>query len=244
MQLRQYLYRNPAALTIALILMTGTLFSPSAVNAQRGDRRDRQPPAPTIAPPPPKKNEKGPRAIAVMEWQADSRGRAIPKLLPVTILDGGRFYDATLYRATPVPMALESGTVYEAQDAGEILGYFTVKGAAHVTTPASATDADSETTDNRPWIGVGDWKTASPKLDTYSNRPQHAEVVRRGIDSINGPIVDENAASADDRTPNKERTTTYDEQGKEQSQSADDNKPTLKKRGEEGTPRVAPSASG
>ena len=103
--------------------------------------------------------------------------------------------------AAPVPMALESGTVYEAQDAGEILGYFTVKGAARVNAPASAGDRDSETTDNRPWMGVGDWKTASPKLDTYSNRPQHAEVVRRGIDSISGPIVDENAPSADGEKP-------------------------------------------
>jgi hypothetical protein len=242
MRLRHYLYRNPAALTIALLLIAAALFSPSGVAAQRGDRRDRRD-QPTLAPPPPKKNVKGPRAIAVVQWQTDARGRATPKLHPVTILDDGRFYDANLYRATPVPMALEGGTVYEAQDAGEILGYFTVKGAAHVNTQASAATDDDSATDNRPWIGVGDWKTASPKLDTYSNRPQHAEVVRRGIDTINGPIVDENAPSADDRSSNKERTTTYDEQGKEQPTGADDNRPTLK-RGSEGTPRVATSSSG
>ena len=96
-------------MTIALIFMVTALSQPSGLAAQRRDRRDRE--QPTTPQPAPKKNEKGPRAIAVVEWQADARGRAIPKLLPVTILDGGRFYDASLYRATPVPMAFASVTL-------------------------------------------------------------------------------------------------------------------------------------
>ena len=35
-------------------------------------------------------------------------------LIPITILYDGEFYDASAYKAAPVPMALESGTVYEA----------------------------------------------------------------------------------------------------------------------------------
>jgi hypothetical protein len=38
----------------------------------------------------------------------------------------GRFYDAGSYKADPVPMALEPGTVYEAQRTGESLGLFTI----------------------------------------------------------------------------------------------------------------------
>jgi hypothetical protein len=38
----------------------------------------------------------------------------------------GRFYDAGAYKADPVPMALEQGTVYEAERAGNSLGLFTV----------------------------------------------------------------------------------------------------------------------
>jgi len=30
-----------------------------------------------------------------------------------------KFHDASVYKADPVPMALESGTVYEAEQAGE-----------------------------------------------------------------------------------------------------------------------------
>src|SRR5258708_7437842 len=75
----------------------------------------------------PKKKDKGPRAIAVVQWQADGKGLAVPRLLPVAILSEGKFYDAGLYRASPVPMSLLTETVYEAQDKGELLGYFTVK---------------------------------------------------------------------------------------------------------------------
>ena len=39
-----------------------------------------------------------------------SNGKA--HLIPITILYDGEFYDASAYKAAPVPMALESGTVY------------------------------------------------------------------------------------------------------------------------------------
>jgi hypothetical protein len=38
----------------------------------------------------------------------------------------GRFYDAGAYKADPVPLALEQGTVYEAERTGNSLGLFTV----------------------------------------------------------------------------------------------------------------------
>src|SRR4051812_43647164 len=53
----------------------------------------------------PKKKDKGPRAIAVVQWQADGKGLAVPRLLPVAILSEGKFYDAGLYRASPIPMS-------------------------------------------------------------------------------------------------------------------------------------------
>ena len=50
-------------------------------------------------------------------------------LIPITILYDGEFYDASAYKAAPVPMALESGTVYEAVRAGVSQGLFTVSSA-------------------------------------------------------------------------------------------------------------------
>ena len=69
---------------------------------------------------------KGPRAVALL--QITDSGRA--RLLPVVIMIGNDFYDASAYKADPVPMALQSGTVYEAVKAGVSQGLFTVGGAA------------------------------------------------------------------------------------------------------------------
>ena len=49
------------------------------------------------------------------------------RLRPICIMIDGRFYDAGIYKANPVPMALDSGTVYEAERAGESQGLFTIK---------------------------------------------------------------------------------------------------------------------
>src|SRR5207253_2533674 len=66
-------------------------------------------------------------------------------LIPITIMYDGRFYDAGAYKAAPVPMALERGTVYEAVRSGVSQGLFTVTGAARA---------------GSNWIGEGTWKSA------------------------------------------------------------------------------------
>src|SRR5262249_17457120 len=77
------------------------------------------------------KTRKGPRAIAVLEWEGDPKS---PKphtsvLVPITILDEGKYYDASIYRASPVPMAIDSGVVYDILKSGELVGTF-VTGAS------------------------------------------------------------------------------------------------------------------
>jgi hypothetical protein len=176
---------------------------------------------------PTSKKDRGPRAIAVIQWQADPQGRAIPRLLPVAILDGGKFYDASLYRATPIPMALETETVYEAQDKGEILGLFTVANALRAST------------DGRNWIGLGAWENVAPKMDwKFENRRESAELVR-GIMQPSPEAVD----TGDDRDYNKKRTTVYDEQGKEvpAGGTPKDDRPTLKRPADSPAP-TSPSA--
>jgi len=65
---------------------------------------------------------KGPRATALVVLPAKGKAR----LIPVAIMVDGHFYDASAYKADPVPMALEPGTVYEAQRTGESQGLFTI----------------------------------------------------------------------------------------------------------------------
>src|ERR1700693_5424365 len=52
---------------------------------------------------------KGARALGRVELAANGKAR----LVPITILYDGEYYDASAYKASPVPMALESGTIYE-----------------------------------------------------------------------------------------------------------------------------------
>jgi hypothetical protein len=88
------------------------------------------------------KKVKGPRALGLLQL---SDGKAT--LIPVAILVEGKFYDASVYRADPVPMALDRGTVYEVEQVGESQGLFTTNGALHSKSASSA----------NPWMGTGSY---------------------------------------------------------------------------------------
>jgi hypothetical protein len=179
------LYRRSTALAMTAALLSSLLL-PSSGSAQS-----------------PAKKSKGPRAIAVVQWQTDGKGMAVPRLLPVTIRYEDKFYDASIYKASPIPMALEGETVYEAQDKGETVGIFTVKHGLR------------SSTEDRNWIGIGSWKSAAPKPQTDFSRinaRQSAEVVR----GITAPSMgDTDPADSDDRQLQRKKTTVYDENGKE-----------------------------
>lgn len=85
---------------------------------------------------------KGPRALGLVELRANGKAR----LIPVTILYDGQFYDASAYKAMPVPMALESGIVYEGLRTGVSQGLFTVTGALRT---------------KNSFIGEGTWQSAA-----------------------------------------------------------------------------------
>ncbi len=118
----------------------------------------------------PRKKDAGPRAVGVLQLAANGKA----SLVPVAILDGGKFWDATAYKADPIPMALESGTVYEAERAGNSLGLFTVNSALH----SNAVNAQS------PWLGTGNWL---PSGSEVKNEAPKAENVPAGIDNSDQP---------------------------------------------------------
>jgi hypothetical protein len=117
-----------------------------------------------------KKKDQGPRALGLM--QLASNGKAT--LVPIAIRIGGRFYDAAEYKANPVPMALESGTVYEAERTGKSLGLFTVNGAWRSNSVNAAA----------PWIGSGLWLPEGAEAPKSGRR---AESVPVGIESDDAP---------------------------------------------------------
>ena len=83
----------------------------------------------------------GPRALALIALGPDGKAR----LIPIAIMVGDKFYDAGAYKASPIPMALWSETVYEGERSGVSQGLFTVSGAARAG-------------DN--WFAEGKWQPA------------------------------------------------------------------------------------
>ena len=76
----------------------------------------------------------------------DAKGKV--SLVPIAIMINGKFWDASAYKADPVPMALDSGTVYEGERSGSSLGLFTIGSALHSNSANVPT----------PWIATGVWR--------------------------------------------------------------------------------------
>ncbi len=119
---------------------------------------------------PTSKKDPSPRAIALLQLTANGKA----SLVPIAILIDGKFWDAGAYRADPVPMALDSGVVYEAERTGTSKGLFTVSSALHSNSPNAPT----------PWLGTGKWAPAGAAEPETSKKAEPAPV---GIDNSDGP---------------------------------------------------------
>ncbi len=86
------------------------------------------------------------RATALLEINTDAAGNTKAQIIPIAILDEGRFNDASIYKATPRPMAVQDGVVYEVQKTGVPMGYVTVSNAAK----------------QGSWIAYGNWQAVRP----------------------------------------------------------------------------------
>jgi hypothetical protein len=103
-----------------------------------------------------RKKPRGPRALAVLEMgppaeaaaaspgarEPLAKGVGFPRLFPVTILENGKYYDATVYKATPVPLAVQQGVVYDVQHNGVPQGLFTIQRPSQF---------------HGTWVAMGDW---------------------------------------------------------------------------------------
>jgi hypothetical protein len=127
------------------------------------------------------KPPKGPRALGLIEM---TNGKA--RLIPIVILIDGEYYDASAYKASPVPMALWGGTIYEGLRTGVSQGLFTVKSVL-------------EKPDTHQWIGEGTWLPASA-IHAKSPRKEPSSIPR-GLNDDEGPPVLRHAGSKKPQAP-------------------------------------------
>jgi len=164
------------------------------------------------------------RATAVVEITTDSAGVVSTRVFPVTILDEGHFHDASIYKAAPRPMAIQTGIVYEAQTSGEPAGYATILSSAN-------NKGSTALAKWQPYTAVKKTEAAPPVDSGGDQRP----ILRRG-DSNPPPILDKPSPSA---TPTATPATAESNPGPE-----DADRPVLRRRTpEKAEPVSAPVAS-
>ena len=102
------------------------------------------------------------RSIGVLEYTGDDYTKpTASRLVPIAVWDGERYQPGGLYLAQPMPLAVDPGTQYELQIAGQSKGFFDVKAAGNA---------------NGEWIAIGAYqKPVVPKpsrLKASKNTPQ------------------------------------------------------------------------
>jgi hypothetical protein len=116
--------------------------------------------------------DKGPRALGLVELAANGKAH----LVPVTIMINGQFYDAAIYKADPVPMALQPETVYEGVKSGVSQGLFTVSGALE---------------EKNAWVGDGKWHSnaeiEAEKSNAKAEAAKKAQTAAPPEQEIGGP---------------------------------------------------------
>ena len=119
------------------------------------------------------------RAVGVYEWTGDLAKPTGSRLVPVTVFIDGQLQDAGVYLARPVPFALQSGNLYELQEAGTPKGTLELSYAKHLQAVETATGASLF---DDGWFGYGSYKApAAPrKSPALRASTQLSEVKRSG----------------------------------------------------------------
>ena len=191
------------------------LLLANAVSVSAQYRRPSQPP------------RTSPRAVAVLEIMPTGS----PHLYPVSLMLDGKFYDASLYAAKPVPLALYGDTVYEAQKSGMPVGLFTVQRAGRIENtwwgegrwkPLAADEPAAKT---NPITGKEEGKSADKKSETKKTAEP---------DDPDRPVLKKPQASAPPPAPPKPSAPSAEAVEAEQRRAAkaaddDPNRPALRR---------------
>ncbi|QHN02543.1 hypothetical protein FTO74_03515 [Granulicella sp. WH15] len=179
-----------------------------------------------------KKPETVVRAVGVYEWTGDVAKPAASRLIPVTLFIDGSLQDAGVYLARPVPMALETGTIFELDQSGVPKGLLDLAFARHLQ-PAEESSAAPY---DDGWFGYGQYKALpTPKLTPPSGKVR----LSKGTVQSSKPDTARPHFSSDNKSPdstaNKSASTTA---------NSDPDRPTMRRRDDSGsTSTSTPSAS-
>jgi hypothetical protein len=165
--------------------------------------------------------DKGPRAIGLVQLLPKGKGR----LIPIVIMMDGKFFDAGSYKASPVPMALDFGIVYEGFRSGVSQGVFTI------TQPGQL---------NHVWLAEGNWLPAGAKGSERSKK--YSRPVIADEDNDGPPVLHRRGEKTDSDSGSKTDSASKDK-AKDTAKDQDTNKDQQKPANPSTTPGNPPTAN-
>ena len=100
------------------------------------------------------------RAIAVYEYTGDLTHPTAARLIPISLFIHGQLQDAGVYLPQPIPFALQPGTLYLIQRAGQTVGAFNIQSAHTHPTPITPS-----------WAAYGRFLTPTEATAATTPRP-------------------------------------------------------------------------
>jgi hypothetical protein len=170
------------------------------------------------------KPEQVTRAIGVYEWTGDLTKPDASRLIPVSLFVNGHFEDAGVYLAQPIPLALETGNVYNIQRSGDTIGTLDLDFARDVVDKRSSSD------DNPlgAWYGYGRYLPLSAQPVPKLHPSAHISAIASSSDK------DDDQPHFINRSPDDNTSTTAANSSPASTSNpapADDpDRPTMKRR--------------
>jgi len=182
------------------------------------------------------------RAVGVYEWTGDFAKPTASRLIPVSLFIEGKFEDAGIYTARPIPFALLPGNVYILQSAGIDKGTLDLAYAKHL----QAVEPTGDLAFDDGWFGYGSVKPlAAPRKTAALKSSKTLPVITASTDPNrphfgSKPNTDTTPATGSDQSKSAPTQTTTQSTSKPDttttsstaspSTSDDPNRPTMKRR--------------
>jgi hypothetical protein len=163
--------------------------------------------------------DKGPRALGLVQLSGKKA-----RIIPIAIMLDGKFYDAASYKASPVPMALDFGVVYEGFRTGVSQGTFTI------TQPGQL---------NHNWIAEGTW-LAEGAIDPNRHKKYTPPVIADD-DRDSPPVLHRRAEKSD--TESGTQSSKDADKDKASDKDKDQTKDAKKDEQKAAPPSASPSAT-
>jgi hypothetical protein len=176
------------------------------------------------------------RAVGVYEWTGDFNKPTASRLIPVTVFIDGKFEDAGVYIARPIPFALLPGNVYILQTAGIDKGTLDLAYARHL----QAVESTGDLAYDDGWFGYGSVKPLAASRRPAPLKPsKNLPVIAT---NSNGPHFSAKPADSTTTDSTKPAATTTPSSTTTAS-SNDPDRPTMTRRDSSGTTSTPSSGS-